>query len=79
MMAPVMVALYLGMVEVSDGIGIDRKVSLIASTLANLTAQYTTISNERHEQYPRCLVRDHRALFGFQPVDDGDVPEHRCQ
>ncbi len=44
-LAPVMVALYLGMVEVSDGIGADRKVSLIASTLANLTAQYTTISN----------------------------------
>ena len=44
-LAPVMVALYLGMVEVSDGIGADRKVSLTASTLANLTAQFTTISS----------------------------------
>jgi len=44
LLAPVMIALYLGMVEVSDGIGADRKVSLTASTLANLTAQYTTIS-----------------------------------
>jgi Flp pilus assembly protein TadG len=43
-LAPVMIALYLGMVEVSDGIGADRKVSLTASTLANLTAQYTTLS-----------------------------------
>ncbi len=43
-LAPVMVALYLGMVEVSDGIGADRKVSLTASTLANLAAQYTTLS-----------------------------------
>jgi Flp pilus assembly protein TadG len=45
LLAPVMIALYLGMVEVSDGIGADRKVSLTASTLANLTAQYTTISS----------------------------------
>ncbi|MEJ2624660.1 MAG: pilus assembly protein [Pseudolabrys sp.] len=44
LVAPVMIALYLGMVEVSDGIAADRKVSLAASTLANLAAQYTTIS-----------------------------------
>jgi len=44
-LAPVMIALYLGMVEVSDGIAADRKVSLTASTLANLAAQYTTISS----------------------------------
>lgn len=44
LLAPVMVALYLGLVEISDGIGADRKVSLTASTLANLAAQYTTIS-----------------------------------
>lgn len=44
LLAPVMVALYLGMVEISDGVGIDRKVSLTASTLANLTAQATSIS-----------------------------------
>ncbi len=43
LLAPIMVALYLGLVEISDGIGADRKVSLIASTLANLTAQDTTI------------------------------------
>ena len=44
LLAPVMIALYLGMVEISDGIGADRKVSLTASTLANLTAQYTAIT-----------------------------------
>lgn len=43
LLAPVMIGLYLGLVEVSDGIGADRKVSLTASTLANLTAQYTTL------------------------------------
>ena len=44
LLAPVMIALYLGLVEISDGIGIDRKVSLTAATLANLTAQATTIT-----------------------------------
>ena len=44
LLAPIMVALYLGLVEISDGIGADRKVSLTASTLANLTAQYTTLT-----------------------------------
>ncbi|HEY1473166.1 MAG TPA: TadE/TadG family type IV pilus assembly protein [Pseudolabrys sp.] len=43
-LAPVMVALYLGCVEISDGVGADRKVSLTAGALANLTAQATTIS-----------------------------------
>ena len=39
-----MIALYLGCVEISDGVGADRKVSLTAAALANLTAQVTTIS-----------------------------------
>ena len=44
MMAPLMIGLYLGCVEISDGVGADRKVSLTAAALANLTAQVTTIS-----------------------------------
>jgi Flp pilus assembly protein TadG len=43
--APVMVALYLGCAEISDGVAADRKVSLIAGALSNLTAQVTTISS----------------------------------
>jgi Flp pilus assembly protein TadG len=42
--APLMVGLYLGCAEISDGVGADRKVSLIAATLANLAAEVTTIS-----------------------------------
>ena len=42
--APVMIGLYLGCVEISDGVAADRKVSLTAGALANLTAQATTIS-----------------------------------
>ena len=45
LLAPVMIALYLGLVEISDGIGADRKVSLTAAALANLAAQETTISS----------------------------------
>jgi len=44
LLAPVMIGLYLGLVEISDGIGVDRKVSLTASALANLAAQSTSIS-----------------------------------
>ena len=42
--APVMIGLYLGCAEISDGVGADRKVSLTAAALANLAAQVTTIS-----------------------------------
>jgi Flp pilus assembly protein TadG len=44
LLAPVMIALYLGCVEVSDGVSTDRKVTLTAAALANLAAQATTIS-----------------------------------
>ena len=42
LLAPMMIGLYLGCVEISDGVAADRKVSLIAATLGNLTAQVTT-------------------------------------
>jgi Flp pilus assembly protein TadG len=42
--APVMIGLYLGCAEISDGVGADRKVSLTAAALSNLTSQATTIS-----------------------------------
>jgi Flp pilus assembly protein TadG len=45
LLAPMMIALYLGCVEVSDGVSADRKVSLTASTVANLTSQVSTITN----------------------------------
>ena len=43
--APVMVGLYLGCAEISDGVAVDRKVSLTAGALSNLTSQVTTISS----------------------------------
>lgn len=42
--APVLIGLYFGCAEIAQGVTVDRKVSLIAATLANLTAQTKTIS-----------------------------------
>jgi Flp pilus assembly protein TadG len=44
LVAPLMVALYLGCVEISEGVAAQRKVSLTSAALANLTAQVTSIS-----------------------------------
>jgi Flp pilus assembly protein TadG len=44
-LSPVMIGMYLGGVEISDGIGIDRKVTMTAGAMANLTAQVATISS----------------------------------
>jgi Flp pilus assembly protein TadG len=40
-----MVTLYLGGVEVSQGISVDRKVTLTARTLSDLVSQYSSINN----------------------------------
>jgi Flp pilus assembly protein TadG len=45
LLAPVMIGLYLGCAEISDGVSADRKVSLTAAALANLSAEVTTISS----------------------------------
>ena len=44
LIAPLLVSLYLGCVEISDGVSADRKVTLVASTVANLVAQSTSLS-----------------------------------
>lgn len=45
LVAPIMIALYFGVVEVSEGVSAGRKVSLTTATLANLAAQTATISS----------------------------------
>lgn len=45
MLLPLMLTLYLGAVEVSQGIGADRKVTLTARTVADLVSQVTSVSN----------------------------------
>src|SRR5438270_2791228 len=44
MLLPLVVALYLGGVEMSTGIAIDRKVTLVARTLADLVAQASSVN-----------------------------------
>ena len=45
MLLPLMITLYLGAVEVSQGIGIDRKVTLTTRTVADLASQVSSINN----------------------------------
>ena len=45
LLLPLMLTLYLGAVEISQGIGADRKVTLTARTVADLVSQAQTISN----------------------------------
>ena len=41
---PVMLVMFFGMVEFSSGVAVDRKVTLMARTLSDLTSQSTTVS-----------------------------------
>jgi Flp pilus assembly protein TadG len=45
MLLPLMLTLYLGAVELSQGVSIHRKVTLTARTVADLASQVTTINN----------------------------------
>jgi Flp pilus assembly protein TadG len=45
LLLPVMMTLYLGCVEASQGIAAHRKVTITSRTLADLSSQYTDITN----------------------------------
>jgi len=45
MLLPLMLSLYLGSVEVSQGIGADRKVTMTARTICDLVSQVSSIGN----------------------------------
>lgn len=45
MLLPLLVALYLSCVEITQGVSIDRKVTLTTHTVADLATQVTTITN----------------------------------
>jgi Flp pilus assembly protein TadG len=45
LLLPVMITLYLGTVEISQGIAADRKVSLTARTAADLVSQVASVNN----------------------------------
>jgi Flp pilus assembly protein TadG len=45
LLLPLMVTLYLGVVEISQGISADRKVTLTARSIADLVSQTTSMNN----------------------------------
>src|SRR5215210_4823639 len=45
LLLPLMLSLYLGSVEISQGIGADRKVTLTARTICDLVSQVSSIGN----------------------------------
>jgi Flp pilus assembly protein TadG len=45
MLLPLMITMYLGTVEVSQAVGINRKVTITAHTVADLASQVTTIGD----------------------------------
>ena len=53
MLLPLMITLYLGGVEVSQAIAVDRKVTLVARSLGDLVAQSTTVDQFGHDQHSR--------------------------
>ena len=42
---PIMVVMYFGVVELSSAIAVDRKASLVARTLSDLTSQMASVAN----------------------------------
>ena len=50
LLAPLMLGLYIGCVEISEGVAADRKVTLTAGALANLASQVTTMTDSRHDR-----------------------------
>jgi len=47
MIVPLMLVLFFGVVEFSSGIAVDRKVTLIARTLSDLTSQNTSVTDTK--------------------------------
>ena len=45
LIVPIMLVMFFGVVEFSSGVAVDRKVTLMARTLSDLTSQSVTVSN----------------------------------
>ncbi len=42
---PLMLVMYFGSIQITDAISADRQVTLVASTVAEITSQYSSVSN----------------------------------
>jgi len=45
MLVPIMLVMFFGTVELSSGVAVDRKVTLVARTLSDLTSQSTSVAD----------------------------------
>src|SRR5437868_8421879 len=45
MIVPLLLTMFFGMVEFSSGVAVDRKVTLVARTLSDLTSQSMTVTD----------------------------------
>jgi Flp pilus assembly protein TadG len=63
MLLPFMLLLYLGSFEITQGIAIQRMVTLTAGTVANLTAQFSSISQS--SQMPDILNASSQVLTPY--------------
>ena len=65
---PIMLVMFFGTVEFSSGIAVDRKVTLMARTLADLTSQSVSVANSD-------LTNFFNASNGIMTPYDGDADE----
>lgn len=47
MIVPLMLVMFFGTVEFSSGVAVDRKVTLVARTLSDLTSQFTEVTDAK--------------------------------
>ena len=60
---PIMLVMFFGTVEFSSGVAVDRKVTLMARTLSDLTSQSTAVDDTDLDRFLCGQQRDHDALF----------------
>ena len=72
MIIPLMAMLLVGTNEFSAGVAVDRKVTLMARTLSDLTSQNKSVTDTQSDQLLQCQQGDHDALS----VDSGGGHDH---
>ena len=58
MIVPIMLVMFFGTVEFSSGVAVDRKVTLMARTLSDLTSQSLSVASDRIDQFLHGQQRD---------------------
>ena len=69
MIVPIMLVLFFGMVEFSSGVAVDRKVTLVARTLSDLTSQSTTVTDTDIDQFLRCTAKAIMTPYSSTPLN----------